>query len=201
MTEQLRLVVLCTHWLPSNKHGRGSCALNLIAKDSVLGMCSTCGKFELNGQTQLIIEPRALPPAVPPKPIPEARPETPPSLATGLEYAKVEAGNVLHGTASESNQKKRKAICGKCEHRAPSYKGQNDPAGFGWCTQCGCGGNPRALLENKIKMPKMECPLKLWGAVSGTGATASSVWDTVKGVGQSVKYLLRGGNDKPTSDT
>lgn len=181
---QLRLVVLCQHWIPSPVHGKGSCELKLIAKDSLIAMCTTCGQFKLKGEEQLVIAPKPEPPAVKPAELDK------PIYSTGLEYAKVEMGNALQGAASESDQKLRKAICGKCEHRQVTYKGKTDPAGFGWCGKCGCGNNPRALLEEKVKMPKTECPLKLWGQVEGTGATGATVWDTVKGVAKSVKHLL-----------
>ena len=192
---QLRLVVLCQHWIPSPVHGRGSCELKLIAKDSLIAMCTTCGQFELKGQEQLVIAPKPEPAEV--KPAEElsrlevsrnaAIAET---KASALKYAAIEAGNALLGAASESDQKQRKAICGKCEHRQVTYQGKTDPAGFGWCGKCGCGNNPRALLEEKVKMPMTECPLKLWGQVEGTGATGATVWDTVKGVAKSVKHLL-----------
>lgn len=198
---QLRLVVLCQHWIPSSIHGRGSCQLKLIAKDSLIGMCSTCGQFELKGEEQFVIAPKAEPPAAVPAEAEKSKLEISrmnaiaETKASALNYAAIEAGNALHGEASEADQKQRKVICGGCVHRTTSYKGETDSAGFGWCTKCGCGSNPRALLENKIRMPKTECPLKLWGKVEGTGATVQTVWDTVKGVGQSVKHLLTGNSD------
>ena len=107
-----------------------------------------------------------------------------------LEYAKVEAYHVLHGPASEADAAARLAICMPCEHRAVSYKGQTDESGVGFCTKCGCGNNPRAMLTVKVTLAGVECPLGKWGKVEGTGATVASAVDAVAGVAKSIIHKL-----------
>lgn len=112
-----------------------------------------------------------------------------------LEYAKVEAYHVLHGPASEADAAARLAICMACPDRAVEYKGQTDAGGVGWCTQCGCGSNPRALLTVKVTLAGYECPLTppKWGKVEGTGASVASTVDAVAGVAKSIIHKLSGG--------
>jgi hypothetical protein len=80
-----------------------------------------------------------------------------------------------------------------CEHRAVEYKGMTDADGVGWCTKCGCGNNPRALLTVKVTLAGVECPLAKWGKVDGTGATVASAVDAVAGVAKSIIHKLTGG--------
>ena len=113
------------------------------------------------------------------------------------EYAAAEAYNALHGAAPAAVEAERLKICGGCEFRLTTYKGATDPDNFGWCSKCGCGNNPRALLVTKAKLAQVSCPLTppRWDKVEGIGGSMASVVDSVKGVAQSIKYLLTGNKD------
>ena len=80
-----------------------------------------------------------------------------------------------------------------CEYRAVEYKGTTDAGGVGFCTKCGCGNNPRALLTVKVTLAGYECPLAKWGKVDGTGATVASAVDAAAGVAKSIIHKLSGG--------
>jgi len=122
------------------------------------------------------------------------------SAAKAMEYAKAETYHALNGPASEKTIAERLAICGSCEFRKIEYKGEVDADNFGWCSKCGCGSNPRALLKNKARMAKVSCPLTppLWDVTVGVGGSVASVIDAAGGVAQSIKHLLTGNNDKPS---
>jgi len=116
------------------------------------------------------------------------------SLAQNLKnYAAAELTHATKGPASEADAAARLAICMACEHRATDYKGQTDAGGVGWCTKCGCGNNPRAMLTVKVTLAGVECPLAKWGKVEGTGATVASAVDAVAGVAKSIIHKLSGG--------
>ena len=116
------------------------------------------------------------------------------SLAQNLKnYAAAELTHATQGPASEADAAARLAICMACEHRAVEYKGQTDAGGVGWCTKCGCGNNPRAMLTVKVTLAGVECPLAKWGKVEGTGATVASAVDAVAGVAKSIIHKLSGG--------
>lgn len=119
-------------------------------------------------------------------------PPRPPRVS---EYAAAETYNALHGGAPENVIAERLKICGGCEFRATTYKGATDPDNFGWCTKCGCGNNPRALLVTKARLAQVSCPLTppRWEKVEGVGGSAASVIDSVKGVAQSIIHKLSGG--------
>ena len=112
-------------------------------------------------------------------------------------YARAEAYNATHGEAAQEEIDKRIAACAKCPYRKTEYQGMKDE--FGWCSQCGCGASARALLKTKARMAQVRCPLTppKWDKVSGVGGSLSSVMDSVKGVGQSIKHLLTGNKDTP----
>ena len=109
------------------------------------------------------------------------------------DYAKAEAYHITNGPASEADAAARLAICMACPDRAVTYKEQTDAGGVGWCTKCGCGNNPRALLTVKVTMAGVECPLAKWGKVEGTGASVASTVDAVAGVAKSIIHKLSGG--------
>ena len=109
------------------------------------------------------------------------------------EYARAELTHATQGPASEADAAARLAICMACEHRAVEYKGMTDACGVGWCTKCGCGNNPRAMLTVKVTLAGVECPLSKWGKVEGTGATVASAVDAVAGVAKSIIHKLSGG--------
>ena len=109
------------------------------------------------------------------------------------QYARAELTHATQGPASEADAAARLAICMACEHRAVEYKGQTDAGGVGWCTKCGCGNNPRAMLTVKVTLAGVECPLAKWGKVEGTGATLASAVDAVAGVAKSIINKLSGG--------
>jgi len=118
---------------------------------------------------------------------------TPSTLTQAAQYARAELTHATQGPASEADAAARLAICMACEHRAVEYKGQTDAGGVGWCTKCGCGNNPRAMLTVKVTLAGVECPLAKWGKVEGTGATVASAVDAVAGVAKSIIHKLSGG--------
>lgn len=109
------------------------------------------------------------------------------------EYAKAETYNALHGGAPDNVIAERLKICGGCEFRKTTYKGATDPDNFGWCSQCGCGNNPRALLVTKVRLAQVSCPLtpKRWDKVEGVGGSVASMMDSVKGVAKSIIHKLQ----------
>jgi hypothetical protein len=115
------------------------------------------------------------------------------SLENMKQYARAELTHATQGPASEADAAARLAICMACEHRAVEYKGMTDAGNIGWCTKCGCGNNPRALLTVKVTLAGVECPLAKWGKVNGTGATVASAVDAVAGVAKSIIHKLGGG--------
>jgi len=114
-------------------------------------------------------------------------------VAQAAQYARAELAHATQGPASEADAAARLAICMACEHRAVEYKGMTDAGGVGWCTKCGCGNNPRAMLTVKVTLAGVECPLAKWGKVEGTGATVASAVDAVAGVAKSIIHKLSGG--------
>ena len=115
-------------------------------------------------------------------------------VAQAKQYARAELTHATQGPASEADAAARLAICMACEHRAVEYKGMTDAEkGVGWCTKCGCGNNPRALLTVKVTLAGYECPLAKWGKVEGTGATVASAVDAVAGVAKSIIHKLSSG--------
>jgi capsule polysaccharide export protein KpsC/LpsZ len=106
------------------------------------------------------------------------------------QYARAELTHATQGPASEADAAARLAICMSCEHRAVEYKGQTDASGVGWCTKCGCGNNPRAMLTVKVTLAGVECPISKWGKVDGTGASVASAVDAVAGVAKSIIHKL-----------
>ena len=114
------------------------------------------------------------------------------TLENMTEYARAELTHATQGPASEADAAARLAICMACEHRAVTYKEQTDAGGVGWCTKCGCGNNPRALLTVKVTLAGVECPLGKFGKVSGTGASVASAVSAVGGVAKSIIHKLSG---------
>ena len=115
------------------------------------------------------------------------------SVSQAAQYATAELTHAIQGPASEADAAARLAICMACEHRAVTYKQQTDENKVGWCTKCGCGNNPRALLTVKVTLAGVECPLGKWGKVSGIGASVASAMDAVAGVAKSIIHKLSGG--------
>ena len=114
-------------------------------------------------------------------------------MSDAKQYARAELTHATQGPASEADAAARLAICMACEHRAVEYKGQTDAGGVGWCTKCGCGNNPRAMLTVKVTLAGVECPIAKWGKVEGTGASVASAVDAVAGVAKSIIHKLGGG--------
>ena len=102
---------------------------------------------------------------------PTPPPPPTPSVPKVSEYAAAETYNALHGGAPDNVIAERLKICGGCEFRSTTYKGATDPDNFGWCTKCGCGNNPRALLVTKARLAQVSCPLTppRWEKVEGVG--------------------------------
>lgn len=119
--------------------------------------------------------------------------ETPSAMAQAAQYARAELTHATQGPVSEADAAARLAICMVCEYRAVEYKGMTDAGGVGWCTKCGCGNNPRAMLTVKVTLAGVECPLGKFGKVDGTGATVASAVDAVAGVAKSIIHKLSGG--------
>ena len=120
--------------------------------------------------------------------------ETPSAMAQATQYARVEMTHATKGPASDADAAARLAICMACPDRAVEYKGMTDTErGIGWCTRCGCGSSPRALLTVKVTLAGVECPLGKFGKVSGTGASVASAVDAVAGVAKSIIHKLGGG--------
>jgi len=120
--------------------------------------------------------------------------EPPSAMAQATQYARVEMTHAMQGPASDADAAARLAICMACPDRAVEYKGMTDTEnGIGWCTKCGCGSSPRALLTVKVTLAGYECPLKKWGKVDGTGATVASAVNAVSGVAKSIIHKLSGG--------
>jgi len=119
--------------------------------------------------------------------------EPPSAMAQATQYARAELTHAMQGPASEADAAARLSICMACPDRAVEYKGMTDTEnGVGWCTRCGCGSSPRALLTVKITLAGYECPLKKWSAVPGTGASIASAVDAVAGVARSIIFKATG---------
>jgi len=113
------------------------------------------------------------------------------AMAQATQYARVEMTHATQGPASDADAAARLAICIACPDRAVEYKGMTDTEkGVGWCTRCGCGSSPRALLTVKVTLAGYECPLKKWGKVDGTGASLASAVSAVGGVAKSIIHKL-----------
>ena len=168
---------ICDHWQDCGVQGGGCCAAKHYEKPSI-GMCTTnCKHRVIDGVPQAII-----------KYEPQARTQ----IQLAKQYARAELTHAMQGPASEADAAARLAICMACEHRAVEYKGQTDAGGVGWCTKCGCGNNPRAMLTVKVTLAGVECPLGKWGKVEGTGASVASAVDAVAGVAKSIIHKLGG---------
>jgi|TARA_X000001382_G_scaffold129484_1_gene121634 hypothetical protein len=80
------------------------------------------------------------------------------------KYLRAEVSNIEQGPVSLPVYEERKKICGDCPKRM-FPEGYSDPLGF--CTECGCGANPRAQLTIKLKLPATSCPLGKWDEAPG----------------------------------
>jgi len=169
---------ICDHWQDCGVQGGGCCAAKHYEKPSI-GMCTTnCKHRVIDGVLQ-------------------TRPKSVTTALTQIElakqYARAELTHAMQGPASEADAAARLAICMACEHRAVEYKGMTDTENkVGWCTRCGCGNNPRAMLTVKVTLAGVECPLAKWGKVEGTGATVASAVNAVSGVAKSIIHKLSG---------
>ena len=162
----------CDHWSECGITSGGCCAAGFYGGSPSLGVCRQCPHRQVNGA---VIDAEKS------------------KLEMAKEYARAEITHATQGPASEADAAARLAICMECEHRAVTYKEQTDENGVGWCTKCGCGNNPRAMLTVKVTLAGVECPLAKWGKVEGTGATVASAVDAVAGVAKSIIHKLSGG--------
>ena len=80
------------------------------------------------------------------------------------KYVRAEVSNIEQGPVALPVYEERKKICGECPKRM-FPEGYSDPLGF--CTECGCGANPRAQLTIKLKLPATSCPLGKWDEAPG----------------------------------
>ncbi len=169
---------ICDHWSQCGVQGGGCCAAGHWEKPT-LGVCRKyCKHRVIDGVPQALIQSET-----------QARTQ----IQLAKDYARAELTHATQGPASEADAAARLAICMSCEHRAVEYKGQTDAGGVGFCTKCGCGNNPRAMLTVKVTLAGVECPLAKWGKVEGTGATVASAVDAVAGVAKSIMHKLSGG--------
>ena len=159
----------CDHWSECGITSGGCCAAGHYGGKPSIGVCRQCPHRQVNG---IVIDAEKS------------------KLEMAKEYARAELTHATQGPASEADAAARLAICMACEHRAVTYKEQTDENGVGWCTKCGCGNNPRALLTVKVTLAGVECPLAKWGKVSGTGASVASAVDAVAGVAKSIIHKL-----------
>ena len=177
-------MIQCDHWTQCGIPSGGCCAAGHYGGQPSLGVCAQCPHRQVSGalinkdKSKLELSRIAA--------IAETK-------AKALAYAAVEIAHATQGPASEADAAARLAICMECEHRAVTYKEQTDAGGVGFCTKCGCGNNPRAMLTVKVTLAGVECPLAKWGKVDGTGATVASAVDAVAGVAQSIIHKLSGG--------
>ena len=162
----------CDHWNECGIKSGGCCAAGHYGGSPSLGVCRQCPHRQVNGAVIDVEKSK---------------------LEMAKEYARAELTHATQGPASETDAAARLAICMECEHRAVEYKGQTDAGGVGWCTKCGCGNNPRAMLTVKVTLAGVECPLAKWGKVEGTGASVASAVDAVAGVAKSIIHKLGGG--------
>jgi hypothetical protein len=176
-------MISCDHWSQCGINNGGCCAADHYGGKPSFGVCNQCPHRVVDGA---LIAPRT--------PLELSRiaaiAET---KSQALAYTAAELMHATQGPASEADAAARLAICMACEHRSVSYKGQTDESGVGWCTKCGCGNNPRAMLTVKVTLAGVECPLAKWGKVEGTGATVASAVDAVAGVAKSIIHKLSGG--------
>jgi len=177
-------MISCDHWSQCGINGGGCCAANHYGGKPSLGVCNQCPHRQIDGvvidvkKSKLELSRIAA--------IAETK-------SQALAYAAAELTHATQGPASEADAAARLVICMACEHRAVEYKGTIDPNGVGFCTKCGCGNNPRAMLTVKVTLAGVECPLAKWGKVEGTGATVASAVDAVAGVAKSIIHKLSGG--------
>jgi len=162
--------MICDSWKDCGVRQGGCCQLGLYGGRPSLGVCAKCDQRTVDG----------------------VKPEKS-QFELIKKYARVEITQVMQGFASEADAAARLAICMTCPDRAVEHKGVTDSGGIGYCTKCGCGNNPRALLTVKVTLSGVECPLLKWGKVPGTGATLASAVDAVAGVTQSIIHKLTGG--------
>ncbi len=153
-------------------NGGGCCAADHYGGKPSLGVCNQCPHRVVDGA--LIDKDKS-------------------TIELAKQYARAELTHATQGPASEADAAARLAICMACPDRAVTYKEQTDENGVGWCTKCGCGNNPRALLTVKVTLAGVECPLGKWGKVSGIGASVASAMDAVAGVAKSIIHKLSGG--------
>ena len=163
-------MIQCDHWSECGITSGGCCAANHYGGKPSFGVCNQCSHRVVDGA--LIDKDKS-------------------KLELAKQYARAELTHATQGPASEADAAARLAICMACEYRAVEYKGMSDSVG--WCSKCGCGNSPRALLTVKVTLAGVECPLKKWSAVSGTGATVASAVDAVAGVAKSIIHKLSGG--------
>ena len=165
-------MISCDHWSQCGINGGGCCAADHYGGKPSFGVCNQCPHRVVDGV--LIDKDKS-------------------TIELATQYARAEFTHATQGPASEADAAARLAICMSCEHRAVEYKGMKDENGVGWCTRCGCGSSPRALLwPVKLKMASVECPLGKFKAVAGTGATVASAVDAVTGVAKSIIHKLKG---------
>jgi hypothetical protein len=164
-------MISCDHWSQCGINGGGCCAADHYGGKPSFGVCNQCPHRIVDGA--LIDKDKS-------------------TIELAKQYARAELTHATQGPASEADAAARLAICMACEHRAVTYKEQTDENGVGWCTKCGCGNNPRAMLTVKVTLAGVECPLSKWGKVDGTGATIASAVDAVAGVARSIIFKATG---------
>jgi len=158
-------MIQCDHWSQCGINNGGCCAANYYGGQPSFGVCNQCPHRVVDGA--LIDKDKS-------------------KIELAKQYARAELTHATQGPASEADAAARLAICMACEHRAVV-------GGGSFCTKCGCGNNPRAMLTVKVTLAGVECPLAKWGKVDGTGASVASAVDAVAGVAKSIIHKLSGG--------
>lgn len=102
-----------------------------------------------------------------PEPPREEDPQKTPARKQGLvkraaAWAKAEASLQLEGPVLPQVFEARAASCKACPAREEH---KDDPIGY--CSECGCGHNPRARLTVKLTMPAATCPRETWKPSKG----------------------------------
>lgn len=106
-------------------------------------------------------------------------------------YLKAEAAHAFTGPAPTEVFEERLRLCLACPGRVDQLDGLTDDGGVGFCTKCGCGANQRSKLSVKLTLAGVECPLRKFKKVKGTGGTIASAVEAAKGVAASAINLMR----------
>lgn len=106
-------------------------------------------------------------------------------------YFAAETNHAVAGPAPAAVVEERVRTCMACPKRADELDGLKDDGGVGFCLGCGCPASRRSQLSVKLTVANVPCPLGKFPAVQGTGGSARSAFDAVRGVAQTLAGTLR----------